>query len=261
MKKNAKLNLAQTKVEECEAILDRYHQAEKELKFYENKFQDYSMLQKEAARLTDTNAKHLEAIAELNAQLHDLKLTNDEHHLNLKRLSRLEQAKLNLEEKIANKEDEFQKVIDQKLELSHEVAVLQKKMRALESDQQEKNDEYEYKLAVMENELNGRTAEFLKLKEESGEKVTKLQAAVDKNLARLKEIEESKDELQAVNKEVAKSHEQLSSENVHLKGEIDSLKLLVKAAEDSLDAEKAGFKKTVKETNIKVNRFWLKTKV
>ena len=83
-----------------------------------------------------------------------------------------------------------------------------------------------------------------------------LQAAVYKNLARLKELEESKDELQAVNKAVAKSQEQLSSENVHLKREIDRFKLLVKTAEDSLGAEKAGFKKTVKETNIKVNRFW-----
>ncbi len=249
MKKNAKLNVAQTKVEECEAILDRYRQAEKELKLYENKFQDYSMLQKEVARLTDTNAKHLEAIAELNAQLHDLeltkddlKLTKDEHLLNLRQLSRLKQAKLNLEEKIANKQDEFQKVIEQKLELSHEVTVLQKKMRALESDHREKNDEYEYKLAVMENDLNGRTAEFLKFKEESGEKVMNLQAAVYTNLARLKELEESKDELQAVNKAVAKSQEQLSSENAHLKGEIGCLNLLVKAAEDSLDAEKARFK-------------------
>ncbi len=76
-------------------------------------------------------------------------------------------------------------------------------------------------------------------------------------MAKLKELEESRDELQAVNMEAAKRQEQLSIENAHLKGEIDSLNLLVKAAEDSLDAEKAGLKRTVKETNIKVNRFWL----
>jgi len=118
-----------------------------------------------------------------------------------------------------------------------------------------RNDDFECKFAMLENDLSNKTAELLKHKEESDDKLNKLQAAVDENLARLKELEESRDKLQAVNMEMAKSQEQLSSENAHLKGEIKSLKLLVKAAEDSLEAEKAEFKKTVEETNIKVNGF------
>jgi len=252
MKKNAQLTVSQTKVDECESIIERYHQTEKELKFYEHKFQDYSKIQKEVALLTETNTKHLEAIAELNAQLKHFKDVNDDHHLTLKRLSRLEKTKSDLEEKMATSQDEFQKVADQKVELSYELTVLQKKMRSLETDHQEKIDDYQYKLAMLENELNGKSAELLKLKDESGLKIAKLQTAVDKNLERLKELEESSDELQAANKEATKAQNQLSSENTLLKGEIDNLNLLVKTAEDSLDVEKAGFKKTFEETNIKV---------
>ncbi len=121
-------------------------------------------------------------------------------------------------------------------------------MRSLETDHQEKIDDYQYKLAMLENELNGKSAELLKLKDESG----KLQTAVDKNLERLKELQESSDKLQAANKEATKAQNQLSSENTLLKVENDNLNLLVKTAEDSLDVEKAGFKKTFEETNIKV---------
>jgi len=65
-----------------------------------------------------------------------------------------------LEEKIVNKQDEFQKVLDQNIELSYEVTMLQKKMRALKSNQQEKIKTS----AMMGNELNGKAAEFLKLR-------------------------------------------------------------------------------------------------
>ncbi len=65
-----------------------------------------------------------------------------------------------MEEKIVNKQDEFQKVLDQNIELSYEVTMLQKKMRALKSNQQEKIKTS----AMMGNELNGKAAEFLKLR-------------------------------------------------------------------------------------------------
>lgn len=44
---NAQLKVSKT--EECEAILERYHQAAKDLKFYQIKFKDYSMVKKEAS--------------------------------------------------------------------------------------------------------------------------------------------------------------------------------------------------------------------
>ena len=91
------MSVSQDKVDECVAILESYQKAEKDLKFYQEKCEGLSSVQKEVKLLTETNEEHMIKISEYAIELEQLKEVNNVNFLKLKHLGRLEQSKIELE--------------------------------------------------------------------------------------------------------------------------------------------------------------------
>ena len=127
-KKIRELSICKDRVDECEFILERYQKAGKDLKYYEDKFVDFTANQREINILTEANDRQIKAISYLNSEITELKAENSQIIFKLKRMNRLEQTKLELEDKIKGMKDEYHKIINNKADLSFEVCAIKIKL-------------------------------------------------------------------------------------------------------------------------------------
>lgn len=247
------LTVCKDKVDECESILENYKKCEKQLAFYQEKYEDYSSTAKEIKILSENNSNQLKKIDSLNIELEKLQATNNDSFLRLKRLNRLEKEKIELEDKIKEINDDFQKLLNEKASLSYEMNNLSKKLKELEFDHKEKSEEHDYKKAILENELSSKEAERLRICEETSQRIEELEVALEDNKLKIEDLTEINTETETKLSELSKVHKQEHQENQTLKIDIEQMKTQLEQTESTLDSTKHELKKITKETNLKIN--------
>ena len=148
--------------------------------------------------------------------------------------------------------EEWQKIVIQKADLSYQIETLQKKIQTMETAQYDLNDNYEYKLATLGNDLSGKVCELSQLREESCQKLTELQSMLKDMSTKLEEREERLSLLTEANLKLGKIRQQIDSENMDLKSQIENLRMHLKKGEVDLQEENAGCKKALKDANVKI---------
>ncbi len=254
-KKLAELNICKEKVDECESILDRYKEAEKNLVYYQEKYREYSSTVKQSKIIAENNDKQLLEINQLNKEIEKFKKLCDDNFMELKRLGRLEKDYIQLENELKTKKDEYFEIVNQKATLSFENETFKEKLRAQDHDFKDKFDEMEFLKATLENKLNVKNAEFIKLSEESKEKIAHLEFEINHNQLKIKDLTEQNTILEEKNKEALNNHQNVYTENLTLKSNIEQLNGLLKGVEAKLDSSKLELKTLSKKYNLKVKQF------
>ncbi len=143
MKETSKkiMAMSKDKTEECESLMEQFQKAEKESIYYQNKCEEYLASAKDAKYLAGANEALTKEIHSLTKELEEMKSSNSEYYVKMKRLGRIEQEKLELEQQIAVQNEELNKLMAQKYELTHELTGLSKKLKGQEVEFAEKLEE------------------------------------------------------------------------------------------------------------------------
>ena len=121
-------------------------------------------------------------------------------------------------------------------------------MPILEYDHNEKIEENNNEKAMVENELNGKNAEFLNFKEKSESKISDLENEIRQSNFKMEILNDRAKNLNDKIIELLKIQNSLKSESLTFKSEIENLEESIKTFEN----EKIGFKTSSKEANKKV---------
>ena len=121
-------------------------------------------------------------------------------------------------------------------------------MPILEYDHNEKIEENNNEKAMVENELNGKNAEFLNFKEKSESKISDLENEIRQSNFKMEILNDRAKNLNDKIIELLKVQNSLKSESLTFKSEIENLEESIKTFEN----EKIGFKTSSKEANKKV---------
>ena len=179
-KKIAKLNVCKEKVEECEAIMESYREAQKSLAYYQEKHEEAAAVLKEYKLLTETSQQQSLEVSGLHKELAEAHKAAQQNFVELKRLSRVEKDCRRLEDELKQKNAEFFELLDQKTTLAYEIETIKEKLKTREVDLNEKLEQLEFQNVSAENALNVKTAEFLRFIEESTAQTAKLESEVKK---------------------------------------------------------------------------------
>ena len=250
MKETSKkiMAMSKDKTEECESLMEQFQKAEKESIYYQNKCEEYLASAKDAKYLAGANEALTKEIHSLTKELEEMKSSNSEYYVKMKRLGRIEQEKLELEQQIAVQNEELNKLMAQKYELTHELTGLSKKLKGQEVEFAEKLEELDDRKAMLENELSCKQAEFLRLSEETNATIKELELRMREN----EELTEKYETLKAKHSELFVNQEQTSYENLSLQKDLETLRAICNETESSIDSERNDFKRCLKETNSKI---------
>ena len=166
--------MSKDKTEECESLMEQFQKAEKESIYYQNKCEEYLASAKDAKYLAGANEALTKEIHSLTKELEEMKSSNSEYYVKMKRLGRIEQEKLELEQQIAVQNEELNKLMAQKYELTHELTGLSKKLKGQEVEFAEKLEELSKSVKPIKWFITSDSADVLaELKGKYPEKVKK----------------------------------------------------------------------------------------